>query len=577
MRAERGAWGLPPILDLIERLLVSWRRGARKTLYFCHARARQEERLVTRRSDPLLPIAKTMLLAALLLAPVTLAQETEWDIAQRIASSEDDSEEFLAASARDPQRWPAGFSYAESSDLELSLDAGHAPQLVALRFPNLQIPQGARISRAVIEFTADSDRAEPITVTIAAQDAVDPQPFIQNQDGQGSFDLSSRETLGATETWSPEPWTDGQAYLSPDISGVIQQLVDSAAWQPGASVVLLIRPGTGAGEALRSAHAFDSDPQLAPRLLVAFEGGEEVGEVTPVEPEEADRAETENRPMPEAPGPQEAPETVEAPAEPAADPAAPEAADAAPTSETADAAPAPETPDAAPAPETPDAAPTPEPDAAQMPVPVEPVTPEEAGEPTAPADERSPEEPNEQGSPDVEVRPVDPDPIVTPAPEEGAPSVWPGPSEEQAQAAEPDQAEAEGEVDVDAQQADQQPTGPTLDEPRRARFQLVPNFTGGLRGSVLLSDYGGGVTVVTVFLDNPDPEVSYFPEIRRGECDGAGRLVVELPPIPGDEALITSLLSVGFDELQTGEFHMRISRTAADFVRVAACAPFGGG
>ena len=545
---------------------------------------------MTRRSNRLLPTLTALLLALLPGVSAAQMQEGSWDVTARVAASGDDSEEFLAASADDPLRWPQGFSYAESSDLELGRDATHASQMVGLRFADLQVPAGARIERAALEFTADSDQSGPMAVTIRAQSAVDGAQFIQDQDGQGSFDLTSRPLSSVAQTWSPEAWSAGQAYTTPDISGLLQEIVNREEWQPGSTVVLLLSPA-GGGDGFRSAHAFDSNPQLAPRLLVSYEGGADTG-AEPSPPAEQEQAPASEEPEqePEEPAtppaaPEPAPESAEAPEAAAESPPAPE-----PVPETG-----PETPAVPePAPETsPESPPAPEPApesveapaaAHQSPTAPEPAPAEEPVD--APAADGA--DAAQSGAP-VVVEPVDPDPIVPPDQQGEEPAVWPGPSEGARAAGQAPQAgTAEAQADEEAgsrpQQESAQPEAEAqqgarsgaVEASRRLRFPLVPNITGGLRGSVLLSDYGGGITVVTVFLENPDPRVTYTASIRQGACGANGRLAVDLTPIAGDRAYSTSLVSFGFDELTGGDYSATIRRTAGEFVRVAACATLGG-
>lgn len=526
--------------------------------------------MVNRRSATLLPRANWLLLILLLAGSPVLAQEPAWDLEQRVASSGDDSEEFLANSTDDPQRWPAGFSYAESSDLELGRDASHGPQMLGLRFSGLEIPPGAQIAEAVIEFTADSDQAEPLTLNIRAQNDVETGAFLQDEDGQGSFDLSSRSATPQAETWRPEPWAQGQVYQSPDIAGLLQGLVDRQGWQSGGSIVLLLSPASGAGGGVRSAYAFDGNPQQAPRLLVRVVASDAAADA-PDDPSEV-----------ETPDPAAAPETTEEPE--SAGEAGPDEAEAgaeeaeAEADQSESASPVVPGPEPA-APEAAEAEPGAEPEQPQQPV----TEPDAAGDSVSgpPGDEREP----------IRVEPVDPDPIIPPPKSDGPQLVWPGPeaderAEEKGEAEEREEEERQEEEPLgapagadDGQLAEAAPE--TRDEPQaepsRQRYRLTANFQRGVEGSVLLSDYGRGVTVVTVLLENPDPSVTYSASIRSGTCGSTGQLVVDLEPVVGSRAFSTSLLSLDFDQLVAGEYHLNIYRTTDEFTRVSGCASFAGG
>ena len=49
-----------------------------------------------------------------------------------------------------------GSIYSESSDLELTRDGTRGKQIIGLRFSNIDIPQGAKITNSFVQFTANS-------------------------------------------------------------------------------------------------------------------------------------------------------------------------------------------------------------------------------------------------------------------------------------------------------------------------------------------------------------------------------------------------------------------------------------
>ncbi len=108
-----------------------------------------------------------------------------------IQSALDDMEEWLTQS---------GALDDSSSDLEIGVespgDADPEPQLVGLRFAGLNIPQGAQIINAYIQFTSDSGdddkNTDPLDITITAQDADNAAPFTTD-----NYTLSSRTTMSS--------------------------------------------------------------------------------------------------------------------------------------------------------------------------------------------------------------------------------------------------------------------------------------------------------------------------------------------------------------------------------------------
>lgn len=146
------------------------------------------------------------------------------------------------------------------------LDIGQDP-VIALRFSNANIPQGAVITSAHIQFTSDGEnRTDPSTLTIRAE-AADSAGAFRAADG----DLSMRNLTSASVSWSPAGWiVEGErtvAQQTPDISAVIQEVVNRAGWEAGNELVLFILGSSGK----RGAVTFEQDPSNAPELSIHYE------------------------------------------------------------------------------------------------------------------------------------------------------------------------------------------------------------------------------------------------------------------------------------------------------------------
>ena len=77
---------------------------------------------------------------------------------------------------------------------------GDPSQMVGLRFSDLNIPQGAVITSARIEFTAERDATGVANLNIRAE-ATDDSPQLQSADNN----LTNR-VGGISQSWSPENW-----------------------------------------------------------------------------------------------------------------------------------------------------------------------------------------------------------------------------------------------------------------------------------------------------------------------------------------------------------------------------------
>src|SRR5688572_28144518 len=99
--------------------------------------------------------AKQLYLLGAALLGFILPAAGQTTVTSTIADPLDDMEEYVSGGAID---W-------NSSDLEL-INEGGGDQLIGLRFTNLNIPQGAGIMKAYIQFTADNTHSGSTTLKI---------------------------------------------------------------------------------------------------------------------------------------------------------------------------------------------------------------------------------------------------------------------------------------------------------------------------------------------------------------------------------------------------------------------------
>jgi hypothetical protein len=174
-------------------------------------------------------------------------------IETRIASGNDDVE----------QRGRSGSMSMDSSDLELVTD-GSTVQIVGLRFLGIDIPQGAIITSAYIQFQTDEVTTGAGSLLIRGEDSGDAAAFAST-----AFNVSSRATTDASVAWAPSAWsTVGQAGLdqrTPDIAAIVQEIVARSDWAALGDMVFLI---TGTGT--RTAEAYESGAGTAPLLHIEY-------------------------------------------------------------------------------------------------------------------------------------------------------------------------------------------------------------------------------------------------------------------------------------------------------------------
>jgi hypothetical protein len=172
----------------------------------------------------------------------------------------------VAAGTDDAEERATGSMYISSSDLELVLDKDN--QTVGMRFVGVSIPQGATIQNAYVQFTADKAGSDSTSLTVVGQDTDDAATFSASING----DISSRVKTSAEVDWPNVPvWAKGAAGTAeqtPDLSSVIQEIVDRPGWTSGNSLVIII---TGTGK--RVAESYNGSAAGAPLLHVEYYGG----------------------------------------------------------------------------------------------------------------------------------------------------------------------------------------------------------------------------------------------------------------------------------------------------------------
>jgi hypothetical protein len=175
-------------------------------------------------------------------------------------------ESRVAASADDAEENAAGSVSIVGSDLELGWDG--SAQTLGLRFPGLDVPQGAFVTDAWIQFETDEATASAVSLSFRAQ-AADDAPSFSTADE----DLTSRARAAASAAWVPPAWsTVGEAgpdQRTPDLSALVQAVVDRPGWSAGNALVIFVNGDSGSGR--RIARSWNSDPGGAPLLHVEYE------------------------------------------------------------------------------------------------------------------------------------------------------------------------------------------------------------------------------------------------------------------------------------------------------------------
>lgn len=198
-------------------------------------------------------------LASTVLAAVGASGQVQ-TLQSQISASSDDAEERGANATSSP-----GLIDLTSSDIELAKDGNDGDQYIGLRFTNINIPTGSKIVNAYIQFTVDETDNAPGSIIFKTEDVDNGSTFTST-----AFDISSRPVGNDSVVWSNIPdWNvagaSGADQQSPDLSVLIQSMIDRAGWTAGNAINII---ATGTGE--RTAEAYDGASSSAATLVVEY-------------------------------------------------------------------------------------------------------------------------------------------------------------------------------------------------------------------------------------------------------------------------------------------------------------------
>ncbi|WP_417198165.1 T9SS type A sorting domain-containing protein [Bizionia sp.] len=173
---------------------------------------------------------------------------------KEVLNSSDDAEEEVGS----------GLVFTQSSDLELVHDDDD--QVIGLRFENVQIPEGATLHRAFLQFQTDETSAETdiTNLVINGELAAESATFTN-----GLNDITSRALTLSSVNWdNVAMWnTTGEASInqrSPYVTRIVEEIIAQEDWLSGNALTFII---SGSGK--RVAESFDGS--AAPILKLYYQ------------------------------------------------------------------------------------------------------------------------------------------------------------------------------------------------------------------------------------------------------------------------------------------------------------------
>jgi len=189
-------------------------------------------------------------------------------------------EKTVVAGTDDAEERASGTMALHSTDLDFFNDRlgnGGDGQKVGIRFTGIDIPPGAMVTNAYLQFYTDETSRAPTSVLVQGEDSDDAARFADVVNN-----ITSRPTTGASSAWTPEPWShigeNTDLQRTPDLSAIVQEIVARPGWLAGNDMAFIIS-GTGS----RTAEAFEGMPGRAPVLHIEWVPGDTPGgtDITP--------------------------------------------------------------------------------------------------------------------------------------------------------------------------------------------------------------------------------------------------------------------------------------------------------
>jgi type IV pilus assembly protein PilY1 len=134
-----------------------------------------------------------------------------------------------------------------------------------VRFSGIKLPQGAVIQSAFIDFTANGADSGASTLILRGEKATNSAAF-----NNTSNNISNRRTsssTSATVSWTPSNWANGTVYTTPDLTTVLQEMVNQTGWTAASAATFIVE-----GIGRRRAYSLDGSAGSAPKLRVTFQG-----------------------------------------------------------------------------------------------------------------------------------------------------------------------------------------------------------------------------------------------------------------------------------------------------------------
>jgi len=135
--------------------------------------------------------------------------------------------------------------------------------LTGWRFQGISIPPGSTVSEAVLEVYCHYGADKPIRIRYVGEDSDNANPF-----SSASYDLINRPKTGTGLVDVPEPWLTRGWNASPDLSLILQEIIDRPGWRAGNAIAVFAEDDGSADK--RGMVMIDKGDAYAAQLHVTY-------------------------------------------------------------------------------------------------------------------------------------------------------------------------------------------------------------------------------------------------------------------------------------------------------------------
>ncbi len=148
-----------------------------------------------------------------------------------------------------------------NGDLNGFMDGGY-------RFPTVEVPAGATVLVAyvIVEARITSTDGAGVEIAIHCEDEDDPV------DVTSFADMGARVRTSNSTNWDGEDFVVDTPTNSPDITAVIQEILDRSGWNSGQAMHIIFDNRNSTAGFYYDLHSYDGDADRAMKLHVEYTG-----------------------------------------------------------------------------------------------------------------------------------------------------------------------------------------------------------------------------------------------------------------------------------------------------------------